>query len=94
MVDFMSMKKRTTITRGGQISIPAAVRHRWSTSAVTLEDQGERIVIEPAAEDPVAAAAGSLSQFFPQGVDLDAIRSGIRSDEQEAARSSFGDDAA
>ena len=48
MIDFMIMKKRMRISKGGQISIPAAIRHRWATSTVALEDQGDRIVIEPA----------------------------------------------
>lgn len=61
MIGFMLMKARTTISKGGQISIPAAIRRRWGTSTVALDDQGDRIVIEPAPDDPIAAAEGSLA---------------------------------
>lgn len=94
MLAFMLMRQRTRITKGGQISIPAAVRHRWGSSAVTLEDRGDAIVIEPAPEDPVTAAAGSLARFFPEGFDEPAIRASARAEEQHAARSKLGDDAA
>ena len=52
MVEFMLMKRRTTISKGGQVSIPAVIRRRWATSRVVLEDLGDRIVIEPARDDP------------------------------------------
>jgi AbrB family looped-hinge helix DNA binding protein len=68
------------VTRGGQISIPAAIRHRWGTSAVTLEDQGDRIVIEPAPEDPIAAAQGALAAEFGD-VDAAELRRIAREDE-------------
>lgn len=61
MIKCMIMKQRTRITKGGQISIPAVIRHRWGTSTVALEDHGDRIVIEPAPDDPIAAAEGALA---------------------------------
>lgn len=48
------------ISKGGQISIPAEVRRRWATRAVVLEDLGDRLVIQPTADDPIAAARGAL----------------------------------
>jgi AbrB family looped-hinge helix DNA binding protein len=60
MIIFMIMKS-TRITRGGQISIPAQIRHRWRTSTLALEDLGDRIVLRPAPDDPVAAARGALA---------------------------------
>ena len=44
------MKQRMKITKGGQVSIPAPIRHRWGTSTVTLEDLGDRIVLAAARE--------------------------------------------
>jgi len=35
---FMLMKTRMRVSKGGQISIPAAIRHRWATSTVVLDD--------------------------------------------------------
>jgi bifunctional DNA-binding transcriptional regulator/antitoxin component of YhaV-PrlF toxin-antitoxin module len=60
MVGFMFMKA-AKISRGGQISIPSAIRRRWGTSTLALEDLGDRIVLTPAPDDPIAAARGALT---------------------------------
>jgi hypothetical protein len=85
MIAFMFMKQRVRISKGGQISIPAAVRRRWATSVVTLEDIGERIVIEPAADDPIAAAEGALAEQFGD-LDVARLRRSARRDEASAER--------
>jgi bifunctional DNA-binding transcriptional regulator/antitoxin component of YhaV-PrlF toxin-antitoxin module len=79
----MIMKKRVRITKGGQISIPATIRHRWATSTVALDDQGDRIVLEPAPDDPIAAAEGALAE---EAGDLDVaqLRRTAREDERVA----------
>jgi AbrB family looped-hinge helix DNA binding protein len=59
MIFFMIMR-RTKITSGGQISIPSGIRHRWGTSTLALEDLGDRVVLRPAPDDPIAAARGAL----------------------------------
>ena len=61
MISFMIMKT-TKITRGGQISIPSSIRHRWATSTLAFEDLGDRIVLRPAPDDPIAAARGALAR--------------------------------
>lgn len=71
------------VTKGGQISIPAAIRHRWATSTVVLDDQGDRIVIEPAPDDPIAAAEGALARVFGT-VDTVRLRRAARDDERAA----------
>ena len=83
MIGFMIMKKRLRISKGGQISIPAAIRHRWATSTVALEDQGDRIVIEPAPDDPIAAAEGALAEDYGE-LDLAKLRREAREDERVA----------
>ena len=83
MMLFMSMKKRVRISKGGQISIPAAIRHRWATSTVALEDQGDRIVLEPAPDDPIAAAEGALAEEFG-ALDVTWLRRKAREDEEVA----------
>jgi AbrB family looped-hinge helix DNA binding protein len=60
MVVFMIMR-RLKVTAGGQVSVPAEVRRRWGTSTLALEDLGDRIVLRPAADDPIAAARGGLA---------------------------------
>jgi AbrB family looped-hinge helix DNA binding protein len=77
------MKRRMKISRGGQISIPARIRHRWGTSVLVLDDQGSRIVLEPAPEDPIAAAEGALAEEFGH-VDLGRLRRVAREDDRVA----------
>jgi bifunctional DNA-binding transcriptional regulator/antitoxin component of YhaV-PrlF toxin-antitoxin module len=54
------LMKMHRVTAGGQISLPAEVRHRWATKVVAVEDLGDYIVVRPLPEDPVAAARGAL----------------------------------
>ena len=61
MVISMLMKKRMKISKGGQVSIPAPIRKRWRTKTITLDDQGDRLVLTPAPDDPIAAAAGAFA---------------------------------
>jgi bifunctional DNA-binding transcriptional regulator/antitoxin component of YhaV-PrlF toxin-antitoxin module len=83
MIDFMIMKRRVRISKGGQISIPATIRRRWATSTVALEDQGDRIVLEPASDDPIAAAEGALAELLG-ALDLARLRREAREDERVA----------
>jgi AbrB family looped-hinge helix DNA binding protein len=87
MVGFMSMKPRMKISKGGQISIPAPIRHRWGTSTVLLEDQGDRVVLEPAPDDPITSAEGALADEFSE-LDPRRLRRAAREDElaREARR--------
>lgn len=55
----MSMKT-VRLTRGGQVSVPADIRHRWDTSTLTLEDHGDHVVLRPSERDPITAARGAL----------------------------------
>ena len=48
------------ITAGGQVSIPATIRRRWGTTVVAVEDLGDRVVLRPVPEDPIAAARGAF----------------------------------
>jgi AbrB family looped-hinge helix DNA binding protein len=60
--------ERTTVakvTTSGQISLPAAVRKRWGTAQVVIEDEGDRIMVRPLPDDPIAAACGSLKRRGP-----------------------------
>lgn len=73
------------VSKGGQISLPAPIRHRWGTSTVVLDDQGDHVVIRPAPDDPIAAAEGALAAEFGF-IDIDTMRRRARSDEQTAER--------
>lgn len=85
MIGFMNMSMRMKISKGGQVSIPAPIRHRWGTSMVTLEDEGSRIILQPAADDPIAAADGALAEEFGE-LDVARLRRRAREDERQAER--------
>jgi len=85
MTRFMSMKQRMKISKGGHISIPAAIRQRWNTSTVVLDDQDTRVVLEPEADDPIGAAEGSLAHEL-RNVNIGRLRTRARRDEQAAER--------
>jgi bifunctional DNA-binding transcriptional regulator/antitoxin component of YhaV-PrlF toxin-antitoxin module len=48
------------VTTSGQVSLPAPVRRRWQVAQVVIEDEGDRVVVRPLPNDPIAAACGSL----------------------------------
>lgn len=60
MIAFMVMK-HLKISVGGQVSVPAEVRHRWGTSRLRFEDLGDRVVLSPAPDDPVRALRGAFA---------------------------------
>lgn len=71
------------ISKGGQISIPARIRKRWDTATVALEDLGDRLVVTPAPDDPIAAAEGSLAEEFG-GLAGRELRRRARQDDEAA----------
>jgi len=77
------MVVRMRISKGGQISIPAAVRRRWGTSTVVMEDRGDRLVLVPAPDDPIAAADGALAGEFSD-LNVRRLRRRARIDERVA----------
>lgn len=80
----MIMRTRFKITRGGQVTIPASVRRRWGTSTVVAEDQGDKLVLRPAADDPIEAAYCALAHEVRGGIDLEEARRAAREDERVA----------
>jgi len=75
--------RTAAITTGGQVSIPADVRHRWGTRRVIVEDQGDALVLRPLPVDPIGAAIGSLAG---PGPNTDAMRAALRRDDTEIER--------
>jgi AbrB family looped-hinge helix DNA binding protein len=47
-----------TVSRNGQVSIPAGARARWNTRQVIVVDLGDRVVMRPAPEQPIGALEG------------------------------------
>jgi len=59
--------------------VPAAVRSRWRTSTVTLED----IVIRPAPDDPVEATRGVFAAEFAGAPAVEDLVAQLRQEEAE-----------
>lgn len=68
------------VTRNGQVSLPAEVRHRWHTPAVLVVDRGKYVIVRPIPDDPVAALLGAHAGPGPTTEDA---RATMR--EEEAA---------
>ena len=73
--------KKHRITSSGQISLPAAVRRRWNAQSVAIEDLGDRVVVKPLPDDPIAAARGALKGRMGP---VEALRARAREDEAAA----------
>lgn len=71
--------KHSTISRGGQISIPAEIRRRWGTSQISVEDRGNALILRPIPPDPIGAAIGSLAGPGPSS---DVARAATREEER------------
>jgi bifunctional DNA-binding transcriptional regulator/antitoxin component of YhaV-PrlF toxin-antitoxin module len=84
--DYMAMTKRLVISRGGQVSVPAAVRKRWGARAVLAEDMGDKLVLRPAPDDPIAAVRGIFAQEMNGGPTTDELRTGARREGAELER--------
>lgn len=64
--------------------MPAAVRKRWGTSTVIVEDHGDRIVLRPAADDPIEAAQGSLEHLLREAPPAEQLVRELRVADLEA----------
>ena len=60
--------------------MPAAVRRRWQTKNVRVEDHGDHVVVRPLPDDPIAAARGALKER----IDTAKLRAEAREDEAAA----------
>jgi bifunctional DNA-binding transcriptional regulator/antitoxin component of YhaV-PrlF toxin-antitoxin module len=58
------------ITDSGQVSVPAAVRRRWSTHHVRITDAGDHLVVEPEAENPFESVRGVLRGLTVTGDEM------------------------
>ena len=71
----------TKISRGGQVTVPAAVRHRWGTERVAVEDHGDHLLVRPL-PDPIAAFVGFAAG--PSGPTSEQAREQARAEEDAA----------
>ena len=66
------------VSRNGQVSVPAAVRHRWGTSTVLVVDRGDYAIMRPVPDDPIAALRGA---YAGPGPTVDEARAADRAGE-------------
>lgn len=66
------------VSRNGQVSVPAAVRHRWGTSTVLIIDRGDYAIVRPVPDDPIEALRGAYATPEPA---TDAARAADRAAE-------------
>jgi bifunctional DNA-binding transcriptional regulator/antitoxin component of YhaV-PrlF toxin-antitoxin module len=50
---------RVRVTRTGQVSLPAELRHRWGVGTVLVIDRGDYAIVRPIPADPVATLRGA-----------------------------------
>jgi bifunctional DNA-binding transcriptional regulator/antitoxin component of YhaV-PrlF toxin-antitoxin module len=60
---------RVRVSRNGQVSVPAAVRHRWRTATVLIIDRGDYAIIRPVPDDPVDELRGAYTAPGPVSED-------------------------
>lgn len=72
-----------TVSRNGQVSIPADTRSRWNARRVVVVDLGDRVVMRPLPDDVIKDLVG---KYADRGPTADAARQ--RSRRNEDARSS------
>ena len=81
--------KIVTLTRGGQVSIPAEYRRGWTSNRVMVRETPDGLLLRPLPDDPIAAAAGSLKGLLA-GVTSDELRQQMREEEMEIEKRKWG----
>lgn len=79
----MAMARSLKISKGGQLSVPAAIRTRWQTHTVVIDDRGDHMVVRPAPDDPVKATFGIFADDFADAPAAEQIVRELR--EQDVA---------
>jgi len=64
-----------TVSRNGQVSIPAAARARWKTLQVVVVDLGDRVVLRPLPAQPIRQLEG---KYRSRGPSTDRLRKQAR----------------
>ncbi|MGI8493124.1 MAG: hypothetical protein ACR2KC_06625 [Acidimicrobiales bacterium] len=73
-----------TVSRNGQVSIPAEARSRWNTRRVIVVDLGDRVVMRPVSDQPVEELEG---KYRGRGPSSDQSRRRARRDDTVRVRS-------
>ena len=73
-----------TVSRNGQVSIPAEARARWNTRRVVVVDLGDRVVMRPLGDHPIDDLQG---KYRGRGPTTDRARKEARAEEARRAKS-------
>jgi AbrB family looped-hinge helix DNA binding protein len=73
-----------TVSRNGQVSIPADARARWNTRRVVVVDLGDRVVMRPLGDHPVDDLEG---KYRGHGPTTDRARKQAREEDVRRAKS-------
>jgi len=72
-----------TVSRNGQVSIPAETRARWKARQVLVVDMGDRVVMRPVSDQPLQELRGKYGRHGPA---TDRARRDARRADAERAR--------
>lgn len=78
-MELVPISQVMTVSRNGQVSIPAETRARWNTRKVIVVDMGDRVVIRPMPDDPIAEIRG---KYAGRGPSTDEIRKQMRAEDR------------
>lgn len=84
MVVMTSTSHIMTVSRNGQVSIPAEARARWGTRKVVVVDLGDRVVMRPLGDEPVEELRG---KYRGRGPSTDRSRKQARAEDASRSRS-------
>jgi bifunctional DNA-binding transcriptional regulator/antitoxin component of YhaV-PrlF toxin-antitoxin module len=72
-----------TVSRNGQVSIPAGTRSRWNARRVVVVDLGDRVVMRPLSDQPVDDLSG---KYGGRGLSTDRARKQARAEDAVRSR--------
>lgn len=70
------------VSRNGQVSLPAAVRHRWASDRVLVLDLHDRVVVRPLPVDP-ADDVTQLRGKYRGAPSTDGLRAAARAEDRD-----------
>lgn len=88
--DTMRGMKIVTLTRGGQVSIPAEFRREWTSNQVMVQKTDRGLLLRPVPDDPLTAALGSLRHKVKNFVSVEETMREYREEEREVEERKYG----
>lgn len=88
--DTLSGMKIVTLTRGGQVSIPAEFRRDWTSNQVMVQETERGLLLRPVPEDPLALVRGYLADKVRHRMSVEESMHEFRKEELAAEERKFG----